>query len=60
VSTEQDPGVAPRGPIDSKLGSTHRSGLVSIGYRSTNGWRVDAAGNVYDEHRKNADKGALR
>ena len=26
IATEQDPGIAPRGPIDGKLGSTHRSG----------------------------------
>jgi len=59
VSTDQDPGIAPRGPIDSKLGSTHRSGLVSIGYLADSGWRVDMTGNVYDEHRKNATPGSI-
>jgi outer membrane receptor protein involved in Fe transport len=59
VSTAQDPGIAPRGPIDSKLGSTHRSGLASIGYIAANGWRVDMTGNVYDEHRKNATPASI-
>ena len=51
IATEQDPGIAPRGPIDGKLGSTHRSALASAGYQAANGWRVDVAGNVFDEHR---------
>jgi outer membrane receptor protein involved in Fe transport len=54
VATEQDPGIAPRGPIDGKLGSTHRSALASAGYQAANGWRVDVAGNVFVEHRQNA------
>jgi outer membrane receptor protein involved in Fe transport len=54
IATEQDPGIAPRGPIDGKLGSTHRSALASAGYQAASGWRVDVAGNVFDEHRKNA------
>jgi outer membrane receptor protein involved in Fe transport len=54
IATEQDPGIAPRGPIDGTLGSTHRSGLVSAGFQAANGWRVDIAGNVFDEHRTNA------
>jgi outer membrane receptor protein involved in Fe transport len=59
VSTEQDPGIAPRGPIDGKLGSTHRSGVVSAGYGASNGWRLDVTGNVYDEHRTNATPASI-
>ena len=54
IATEQDPGIAPRGPVDGKLGSTHRSALASAGYQGAGGWRVDVAGNVFDEHRQNA------
>jgi outer membrane receptor protein involved in Fe transport len=54
VATEQDPGIAPRGPIDGKLGSTHRAALASAGYQTASGWRADVAGNVFDEHRENA------
>jgi iron complex outermembrane recepter protein len=54
IATEQDPGIAPRGPVDGKLGSTHRSALASAGYQAAGGWRVDVAGNVFDEHRQNA------
>jgi outer membrane receptor protein involved in Fe transport len=53
VSTEQDPGIAPRGPIDSQLGSTHLSGYASTGYQAANGWRVDVVANVFDEDRTN-------
>ena len=53
VATEQDPGIAPRGPVDSLLGSTHRSGFASTGYQAANGWRVDVVANVFDEHRTN-------
>ena len=53
VSTEQDPGIAPRGPIDSLLGSTHLSGYASTGYQAANGWRVDVVANVFDEDRTN-------
>ncbi|MEO8259701.1 MAG: TonB-dependent receptor [Acidobacteriota bacterium] len=54
IATEQDAGLAPRGPIDGKLGSTHRSALASAGYQAAGGWRVDVAGNLFDEHRQNA------
>jgi outer membrane receptor protein involved in Fe transport len=54
VSTAQDPGIAPRGPIDGKLGATHRSALASAEYQAANGWRFAAHGNVYDEDRQNA------
>jgi outer membrane receptor protein involved in Fe transport len=54
IAVEQDPGIAPRGPIDGKLGATHRSGLVSAGYQAANGWRLDITGNVYVENRQNA------
>lgn len=53
VAVEQNPGIAPRGPVDSVAGSAHRSALVSAGYQSTTGWRVDATGNVYSEDRNN-------
>ena len=53
VAEEQDPGIAPRGPIDSELASNHRSGLVTLGYQAANGWRADAAGSVFDEDRDN-------
>ena len=53
VSTTQDPGIAPRGPIDSDAGSEHRSALVVVGYQAANGWRLDASGNVFDEDRLN-------
>ena len=53
VSTEQDPGIAPRGPVDSLLGSTHLSGYASAGYQAANGWRVDVGANVFDEDRTN-------
>ena len=53
VSTEQDPGIAPRGPVDSLLGSTHLSGYASTGYQAANGWRLDVVANVFDEDRTN-------
>ena len=53
VARQQDPGIAPRGPIDSKLGSKHRSGLASLAYQSKNGWRVSASGNVFTDNRQN-------
>jgi outer membrane receptor protein involved in Fe transport len=59
VATEQDPGIAPRGPIDSLLGSTHRSGLASTGYQAVNGWRVDVVANVFDEHRTNGTPASI-
>ena len=46
---EQDPGIASRGPIDTKVGSTHRSGMASLGYQAGNGWRVELSGNVFTE-----------
>ena len=59
IATEQDPGIAARGPIDGKLGSTHRSVLLSTGYQAANGWRLDVAGNVFDEHRQNATPASI-
>jgi outer membrane cobalamin receptor len=53
VATTQDPGITPRGPIDTKSSSTHRSGLASLGYHAENGWRVEAIGNVFAEDRGN-------
>jgi len=54
IATAQDPGLAPRGPIDTKLGAEHRSGYASAGYQGPNGWRIDLSANVFDEDRKNA------
>jgi outer membrane receptor protein involved in Fe transport len=54
IAITQDPGIAPRGPVDGKLGSTHRTGLASAGYQARNGWRADVSGNLYDEDRENA------
>jgi len=53
VAVEQDAGLAPRGPVDSKLASEHTSGLVTLGYQAANGWRADATGSVFDEDRDN-------
>ncbi|MEP7306207.1 MAG: TonB-dependent receptor [Acidobacteriota bacterium] len=53
VATVQDPGIAPRGPIDTKSTSAHRSGLASVGYHAENGWRVEVTGNVFSENRGN-------
>jgi outer membrane cobalamin receptor len=59
VAVEQDPGIAPRGPIDTRLGATHRSGLMSAGYQFASGWRLGVAGNVYVENRKNATPASI-
>ena len=53
VALEQDPGIAPRGPIDSEIASKHRSGLASIGYQAGNGWRFDITGSVFTDNRLN-------
>ena len=56
VAVVQDAGLAPRGPVDSKLASEHRSGLVMLGYQAANGWRADATGSVFDEDRLNGTR----
>jgi outer membrane receptor protein involved in Fe transport len=53
VAEEQNPGIAPRGPIDVPAGSEHRSALTSVGYQATNGWRVELRANVFGEDREN-------
>ncbi len=53
VAEEQDPGIAPRGPIDSEIASKHRSGIASIGYHAGNGWRFETAGSVFTDNRLN-------
>ncbi len=53
VALEQDPGIAPRGPIDSNAGSTHQSAVASIEYQGASGWRINARGSVFTENRKN-------
>ena len=49
----QTVGVKGAGPIDTRAGSTHRSGLMSLGYQAANGWHADLRGNVFAEHREN-------
>ena len=53
VAREQAPGIAPRGPIDSKLVSKHRSGVASIEYQAGNGWRFHTRGSVFTDNRTN-------
>ncbi len=53
VAEVQDPGIAPRGPVDGNLGSNHRSAIASAAYQAVNGWRVDLTGNVFSEDRQN-------
>jgi outer membrane receptor protein involved in Fe transport len=53
VAEKQDPGIAPRGPVDSNAGSTHRSGQGFAGYQTNTGWRVELTGNVFSEDRDN-------
>lgn len=53
VATEQDPGIAPRGPVDSNLGSKHRSAQAFAGYQTDSGWRFDLNANVFSEDRTN-------
>ena len=59
IAFEQDAGLAPRGPIDSKLAAEHRSGLVTLGYQAGNGWRTEASGSIFDEDRLNATPVAI-
>jgi outer membrane receptor protein involved in Fe transport len=59
IATRQNPGIAPRGPVDSTLGSAHRSGIASAGYQADNGWRVDASANVFSEDRHNGSPESL-
>jgi outer membrane cobalamin receptor len=53
VATKQDPGIAPRGPIDSAVASTHRSATASFGYQAGNGWHFNISGLVFTENRLN-------
>jgi outer membrane receptor protein involved in Fe transport len=53
VALEQNPGIAPRGPIDSKVGSKHRSGVASMDHQAANGWRFSARGSVFTDNRDN-------
>ncbi len=59
IAEQQDPGIAPRGPIDSLLGSRHRSAMASSGYQGANGWRADLSANAYTENRTNATPAAI-
>jgi len=59
VALDQDPGIAPRGPIDSKLGSKHRSGLASIEYQVENGWHFNISGSVFTDNRKNGTSAVI-
>jgi outer membrane receptor protein involved in Fe transport len=53
IAEKQDPGIAPRGPVDTNLGSTHRSAQGFAGYQTSTGWRFDISGNVFSEDRDN-------
>src|SRR5687767_8508541 len=53
VAPEQEPGIAPRGPIDTRIGSKHKSGVASIGYQAGNGLRFDITGSVFTDNRLN-------
>jgi outer membrane receptor protein involved in Fe transport len=53
VAETQDPGIAPRGPIDTEIASAHRSGVASVGYQTNGGWRLDAGAGVFSEDRLN-------
>jgi iron complex outermembrane recepter protein len=59
VAEHQDPGISPRGPIDTTLSSRHRSALASVGYQDASGWRVDLRGDVFSEDRKNATPASI-
>jgi outer membrane receptor protein involved in Fe transport len=59
VATQQDPGIAPRGAVDTKAGSHHHMGLVSGGYQAANGWRVVIRGTVFSEDRQNGTPATL-
>jgi len=59
VSTKQDPGIAPRGPIDTNVASAHRSGVASVGYQTSSGWRLDANGSVFSENRLNGSPAVI-
>jgi outer membrane receptor protein involved in Fe transport len=49
----QSAGIKGAGPIDTRAGSMHRSGLASVGYQAANGWHVEARGSVFTEDRQN-------
>jgi outer membrane receptor protein involved in Fe transport len=49
----QTTGIKGAGPIDTRAGSAHRSGLVSVTYQIANGWHADVRGNVFTENRQN-------
>jgi outer membrane receptor protein involved in Fe transport len=53
IAEQQNPGIAVRGPVDSNLGSTHRSAQLFAGYQTDTGWRFDLTGNVFSEDRDN-------
>ena len=53
VAEEQNPGIAPRGAVDTKAGSDHLSAVASLGYQTSRGWRFDGRMNVFNEDRKN-------
>jgi outer membrane receptor protein involved in Fe transport len=59
VAEVQAPGITPRGPIDTKAGSTHRSALATAGLQTAAGWRVDIGANVYDERRANGTPASI-
>ena len=59
IAEKQDQGIAPRGPIDSDLGSMHRSAQLYAGYQTDTGWRFDLTGNVFYEDRDNGTPASI-
>lgn len=42
-----------RGPVDTRAGSTHRSGFGALGYQAVSGWRFEARASLFSEDRAN-------
>jgi outer membrane cobalamin receptor len=59
VATTQEPGIAPRGPIDTEIASAHKSGVASVGYQMSSGWRFDANGSLFSEDRLNGSPAVI-
>jgi outer membrane receptor protein involved in Fe transport len=59
IAEKQDPGINPRGPVDSNLGSMHRSAQLFAGYQTDTGWRFDFTGNVFYEDRDNGTPASI-
>jgi outer membrane receptor protein involved in Fe transport len=57
VATTQAPGLAPRGPIDSRVGSGHRTVLATAAYQA-GAWRFHGRGGASVEDRSNGTPAA--